>query len=96
MANAKVVPDCAQALYDLKYEIAAELGLPVHKPQPKSVSDYSSEFADELGTHSGYSAGSMTPRMQKDHWGHLTARDAGAVGGTITARLIQRAQESLL
>ncbi|WP_128896779.1 alpha/beta-type small acid-soluble spore protein [Longirhabdus pacifica] len=84
MANAKVVPQCNQALYDLKYEIAAQLGLPVQKPTTNL--QVNEEFAGELG----YIAN--TPTMQKDYWGHLTARDAGAVGGLITAQLVQSAQ----
>ena len=33
--------------------------------------------------------------MKEDYWGHISSRDAGAVGGTITQRLIQRAEETL-
>ncbi|CAM3776114.1 small, acid-soluble spore protein, alpha/beta type [Marinicrinis lubricantis] len=87
-SNAKVVPESAQALYELKYEIAAELGLPVNKPPAQS---FNTEFGSELGE-----AGSYTGYIQKDYWGHLASREAGAVGGHITSRLIQRAQETLL
>ncbi|WP_438447458.1 small, acid-soluble spore protein, alpha/beta type [Gorillibacterium sp. sgz5001074] len=86
-SNSKVVPESKAALDMLKYEIAAELGLPVGKQALGSMSA-DTEFATELGS---ISAGSI----KEDYWGHIAARDAGAVGGTITKRLIQRAEETL-
>jgi hypothetical protein len=87
MAKQKVVPASKQALDMMKYEIAAELGLPVGK-QAMSAMGADVEFATELGS---ISAGSM----KEDYWGHIASRDAGAVGGTITKRLIQKAEEAL-
>lgn len=87
MAKQKVVPASKQALDMMKYEIAAELGLPVGK-QAMSAMAADVEFATELGS---ISAGSM----KEDYWGHIASRDAGAVGGTITKRLIQKAEEAL-
>lgn len=83
----KLVPECKQALNQLKYEIAAELGLPVgyHSVTSSSVN---SEFAGELGSISQY-------QTKEDYWGNLSSRDTGAVGGTITKRLIQKAEETL-
>ncbi|WNR44679.1 alpha/beta-type small acid-soluble spore protein [Paenibacillus roseipurpureus] len=85
MARNKVVPESKKALDILKYEIAAELGLPVGKHLSMNVD---TEFATELGSVSSYSG-------KKESWGHLTSRDNGAVGGRITQRLIQRAEETL-
>jgi hypothetical protein len=82
----KLVPECEKALDQMKYEIAAELGLPVGAGRS---SVYNVEFATELGS---VPAGSV----KEDYWGHLTSRDAGSVGGSITKRLIQQAQQSLL
>ncbi|WP_010278936.1 alpha/beta-type small acid-soluble spore protein [Paenibacillus senegalensis] len=83
----KLVPESKQALDQLKYEIAAELGLPIGN-HSVSFSNADAEFAGELGTFSRNS--------QKEHyWGHLSSRDTGAVGGTITKRLIQKAEETL-
>ncbi|WP_159885414.1 alpha/beta-type small acid-soluble spore protein [Paenibacillus puerhi] len=82
--NKKVVPESGKALDVLKYEIAAELGLPVGK----QMSSMNVEFATELGTIPSYS-------VKEDYWGHIASRDAGAVGGTITARLIKKAEETL-
>lgn len=84
-SNKKVVPGCEQALDQMKYEIAAELGLPVGK----NLAGFAdTEFATELGAISG-------SQLREDYWGHIASRDAGAVGGTITRRLIQKAQETL-
>lgn len=83
--NVKVVPESAQALDQLKYEIAAELGLPVGK---NALNNMNNEFATELGAIPASS-------MKEDYWGHIASRDAGAVGGQITRRLIQQAEQSL-
>lgn len=84
--NNKVVPGCEKQLDALKYEIAAEMGLPVGK----QISNFSAdtEFATELGS---ISAGSI----KEDYWGHIASRDTGAVGGAITSRLIRKAEEML-
>ncbi|TVY09324.1 alpha/beta-type small acid-soluble spore protein [Paenibacillus cremeus] len=83
-SNKKVVPESKHALDAMKYEIAAELGLPVGK----SIAGANVEFATELGS---IPSGSM----KEDYWGHIATRDTGAVGGAITARLIKKAEETL-
>ncbi|SFL88763.1 Small, acid-soluble spore protein, alpha/beta type [Paenibacillus sp. 1_12] len=80
----KIVPESHQALDLLKYEIAAEMGLPVGK----SLADMNVEFATELGAIS-------SNLVKEDYWGHITSRDAGAVGGAITSRLIRKAEETM-
>lgn len=87
MAKQKIVPASKQALDAMKYEIAAELGLPVGK-QAYSAMGADTEFATELGA---IPAGSI----KEDYWGHIASRDTGAVGGSITRRLIQKAEEAL-
>ncbi|GMX60337.1 hypothetical protein Elgi_71050 [Paenibacillus elgii] len=84
-SNKKVVPESGKALDVLKYEIAAELGLPVGK----QLANANVEFATELGSIPSAS-------IKEDYWGHIASRDAGAVGGTITARLIKKAEEMML
>ncbi|MFB0846144.1 small, acid-soluble spore protein, alpha/beta type [Paenibacillus oleatilyticus] len=84
-SNKKVVPESGKALDVLKYEIAAELGLPVGK----QLANANVEFATELGLIPSAS-------IKEDYWGHIASRDAGAVGGTITARLIKKAEEMML
>jgi hypothetical protein len=84
--NAKVVPESKNALDLLKYEIAAELGLPVGKGF--SALGVNAEFATELGSIPASS-------LNENYWGHIASRDTGAVGGAITQRLIQRAEETL-
>ncbi|TDF93518.1 alpha/beta-type small acid-soluble spore protein [Paenibacillus piri] len=82
----KVVPESHQALDALKYEIAAELGLPVGK---SVAADANVEFATELGSIPAHS-------VREDYWGHIASRDTGAVGGAITSRLIRKAEEMML
>jgi len=85
--NTKVVPESHKALDLLKYEIAAEMGLPVGKQALESL-DLSTEFASELGSIPATS-------IKEDYWGHISSRDSGAVGGAITSRLIRKAEEVL-
>jgi small acid-soluble spore protein B (major beta-type SASP) len=82
-SNRKVVPECSQALEQMKYEIAAELGL-----MAAGNLNGDTEFAGELGTTGGGVQGAV-------QWEALATRDAGAVGGMITRRLIQQAEASL-
>ena len=84
--NIKVVPESKQALEQMKYEIAAELGLVT---PGMSGADHGSEFAGELG------AGTAVAGAGQVQWPSLATRDAGAVGGTITRRLIQQAEQLL-
>ncbi|OUM88437.1 MAG: spore protein [Bacillus thermozeamaize] len=60
--NVLVVPQAGQALEQLKYEIAQELGI-------------------------------QTP--QDGYWGTMATRDTGAIGGNITRRLVQIAEQQL-
>lgn len=62
--NTLLVPQAHKALDDMKYEIAAELGLPVYQGS-------------------------------EDYWGEIRTRDAGAVGGSITRKLVAFAQQQL-
>lgn len=32
---------------------------------------------------------------QDDYWGHMTSRDTGSIGGNITRRLVQIAEQTL-
>ncbi|MDQ0191105.1 alpha/beta-type small acid-soluble spore protein [Alicyclobacillus cycloheptanicus] len=60
----QVVPQCHKALDNMKYEIAAELGIPVYQGS-------------------------------EDYWGEIASRDTGAVGGRITRRLVELAEQVL-
>lgn len=86
----QIVPEAHKALDAMKYEIAAELGLPVGRSRTNGFGD--TEFASELGAVSSIGGGGR----EEDYWGHIASRDAGAVGGHMTSRLIQRAQQQLL
>lgn len=61
-SNSLIVPQANQALQQMKYEVAQELGIQIP--------------AD------GY-------------YGYMATRDAGALGGNITRRLIQMAEQQL-
>lgn len=80
----KLVPQCSKALETMKYEIAAELGI-----LNTSTTDFSSEFSGEFGGHSQ----GMSHNVD---WGGLSSRQNGSIGGSITKRLIQQAQQSML
>ncbi|MDP4096066.1 alpha/beta-type small acid-soluble spore protein [Paenibacillus sp. P96] len=87
----QIVPASRSMLQEMKYEIAAELGLPVHNPYyTGSVNGLAadSEFAGELGSVGETGAGTV-------EWRHLTSRQNGAVGGAITQRLIRSAESEL-
>jgi hypothetical protein len=81
-SNLKVVPECRAALERMKYEAAAELGLTA------PAADWSAEAAGELGAHPETVYGSV-------RWDAITTREAGAVGGLITRKLVQQAEQIL-
>lgn len=83
-SNQKVVPQSRQALNQMKYEIAAEFGL--MQPSGFAGSD-DTEFAGEFGT-----VGAVSGTVP---WAQLATRQAGAVGGEITRRLVQQAEAVL-
>lgn len=60
----QLVPEAHQALDNMKYEIASELGIPVYQGS-------------------------------EDYWGQISARDCGAVGGSMTRKLVQNAEQYL-
>ncbi|WP_025681974.1 alpha/beta-type small acid-soluble spore protein [Paenibacillus maysiensis] len=83
----RLIPESRARLHDLKYEIAAEFGLPVYNPQYAHViPSADSEFAAELGEFKG---------SANVEWRDLTSRQNGSVGGEITKRLVQSAERSL-
>ncbi len=85
-SNRKIVPESSAIIDQWKYEIAAEMGLPVGKNAMRGADV---EFATELGSISASS-------VREDYWGHIASRDTGAVGGSITKRLVQEAEKTLL
>ncbi len=80
-----LVPGASKAIDQWKYEIAAELGIPVGHPMNAGMD---TEFGSELGTLSAGSSG-------RQYLGDITSRDAGTIGGGITRRLIQQAEQVL-
>ncbi|WP_042170112.1 alpha/beta-type small acid-soluble spore protein [Paenibacillus gorillae] len=84
-SNQIVVPNCKAALNQMKYEIAAELGL---YQSTASGAGEDTEFAGELGAYSGGGHGAI-------QWSNLTSREVGSVGGSITKRLVSQAEAVL-
>lgn len=84
--NKLAVPGADEALKRMKYEIAAELGIPVGSGLAGISAD--AEFAGELGAIPDSS-------VREDYWGHVASRDAGAVGGHVVRRLVQQAEQVL-
>ncbi len=85
-SNRLIVPECANALKQMKYEIAAELGVPIGG---FSAGGMDTEFAGELGSIGSASSG-------QQYLGDLTSRETGALGGGITKRLVQQAQQTIV
>ncbi|TFE29014.1 alpha/beta-type small acid-soluble spore protein [Cohnella luojiensis] len=84
--NKLIVPECANALKQMKFEIAAELGVPI---SGFSGEGFDTEFAGELGSISSSNYG-------KQYYGDLTSRETGALGGGITKRLVSQAQQTII
>ncbi|ACT04384.1 alpha/beta-type small acid-soluble spore protein [Paenibacillus sp. JDR-2] len=82
-SNKVVVPDCKAALNQMKYEIAAELGLFASHGVSTGAD---TEFAGELGSVGGGT------HIQ---WREVTSRDVGSIGGSITQRLVAQAEKVL-
>lgn len=87
MANRrqKIVPECANAINQMKYEIAAEFGVPLSQ----GSANMDTEFAGELGSVGGASYG-------QQYSGNLTSRETGSIGGEITKRLVRQAQQTVI
>lgn len=86
--NRKLVPESYKALEALKYEVANELGVSFGQ-HGVVTGDGDTEFAGDLGVFSAGGGGSQ-------YLGNLTSREAGAVGGGVTKKLIQQAQQTLI
>lgn len=83
--RSKLVPECANALNQMKYEIASELGVALNQ----GSGGLDTEFAGELGSVGGAS-------YQKQYFGDLTSRETGSIGGEITKRLVRQAQQTVI
>lgn len=84
-SNRLVVPECKNAINQMKYEIASELGVQIGQ----QGEGYDTEFAGDLGSIGASGLG-------QTYLGNLSSREAGSLGGGITKRLIQQAQQTIL
>lgn len=94
-----IVPESHKALDQMKYEIAAELGLPIRRYGGTATgalsgagAAFDAEFAAEAGS-GGRSVGAT--RDKETYWGFVSSRDAGAVGGRMTRKLVQQGEQDL-
>lgn len=83
--RSKIVPECAQALNQMKYEIAAEFGVPMSQ----GIGNMDAEFAGELGSIGNNG-------VEAQYFGNLTSRETGSIGGEITKRLVRQAQQTVI
>ncbi|MBW7452699.1 small, acid-soluble spore protein, alpha/beta type [Paenibacillus sepulcri] len=86
-SNKVLVKESRAALEQMKYEIAAELGLTTGLLSADRLGH--TEFATELGGIGQASSSDSVP------WSQLATRDAGSVGGSMTRQLIQKAEQAL-
>ena len=83
--NRKLVPECEPAIRQMKYEIGAELGIPMSGGD--AAGRFDAEMAGELGSFVSSPGG-------QPYLGFITARDAGRIGGAITRKLVQQAEQT--
>ncbi|MEF2244030.1 alpha/beta-type small acid-soluble spore protein [Paenibacillus sp. IITD108] len=81
-SNKIVIPEARASLNQMKYEIAQEFGLMPAEAAPGSAD---TEFAGELGAISG------APKVPQ--WSSMTTRQTGSIGGEMTRRLVQQAEQ---
>jgi len=84
-SNRLIVPECAKAIQQMKYEVASELGVQIGQ----QGEGFDTEFAGELGSMG-------TSGFGQTYLGDLTSREAGSLGGGITKRLVQQAQQTII
>lgn len=82
-SNKLVVPEARGSLNQMKYEIAQEFGL---MPAEAATGAADTEFAGELGA--------MPSAPKVPQWSTMSTRQTGSIGGEITRRLVQKAEES--
>ncbi|MCQ6561887.1 alpha/beta-type small acid-soluble spore protein [Paenibacillus mendelii] len=87
-SNKVVVPNCKEALNQMKYEIAAELGLTSGSITADRFG--MTEFASE-----DFGAAGVSSDPNSVPWSRLATRDVGSVGGSITRRLVEQAERVL-
>ncbi|MFD2117010.1 small, acid-soluble spore protein, alpha/beta type [Paenibacillus yanchengensis] len=82
-----IVPQSRATLNQMKYEIASELGLTDTYSMPSNGMQ-DTEFASELGTAGATGNGKL-------NWSVMKSREAGSVGGLMTKRLVELAEQQL-
>ncbi|TVX97058.1 alpha/beta-type small acid-soluble spore protein [Cohnella terricola] len=85
-SNKLIVPECAKAIQQMKYEVASELGVQIGQQHGEG---FDTEFAGELGSIG-------TGGFGQNYLGSLTSREAGSLGGGITKKLVQQAQQTII
>jgi len=84
--NDLLVPAAQPRLDVLKYELATELGYPLHIGAQKATPQNWNQITDQMKYEIAAELG-LTPRIQNGYWGNLSSRDCGAVGGRMGGKL---------
>lgn len=84
--NDLVVPAAASRLEVLKYEIANELGYPLHVGQQKATPQNWNQITDAMKYEIARELG-LAPEIKNGYWGEVSSRACGAVGGRIGGKL---------
>ncbi|OAT81768.1 alpha/beta-type small acid-soluble spore protein [Desulfotomaculum copahuensis] len=88
MPNKKdlLIPAAGSRLNVFKYEIADELGYPLHvgaqKATPQNWNQITGRMKYEIANELG-----LTPGIENGYWGNLSSRACGAVGGRIGGKI---------
>jgi len=84
--NELVVPAAASRLDVLKYEIADELGYPLHIGQPRATPENWNRITDKMKYEIAGELG-LAPYIKNGYWGEVSSRACGAVGGRIGGKI---------
>ncbi len=84
--NKLLVPAAESRLDVLKYEIASELGYPLHIGERAATPQNWNRILDQMKYEIAQELG-LTPRIKNGYWGDLSSRACGAVGGRIGGKL---------
>ncbi|AEG14778.1 alpha/beta-type small acid-soluble spore protein [Desulfofundulus sp. TPOSR] len=84
--NKLLVPAADSRLDALKYEIANELGYPLHVGERVATPQNWNRILDQMKYEIAQELG-LTPHIKNGYWGDLSSRACGAVGGRIGGKL---------
>ncbi|MGB9803613.1 MAG: small, acid-soluble spore protein, alpha/beta type [Desulfofundulus sp.] len=84
--NKLLVPAADSHLDVLKYEIASELGYPLHVGERVATPQNWNRILDQMKYEIARELG-LTTQIKNGYWGDISSRACGAVGGRIGGKL---------